>query len=75
MLPSGHSAIQWPFFLQRKHLFSLRSRARGSFGVPSPSVEVKGTDGAAVVAAENPPHGFALLYERRRNRGLSVLLS
>ena len=34
----GHSAFQSLFFLQRKHLFSLRSRARRSFGVPSPSM-------------------------------------
>ena len=28
-------------FLQRKHMFSLRSRARRSFGVPSPSMGVE----------------------------------
>ena len=35
---SRHLSLQWPF-LQRKHLFSSRRRARRSLGVPSLSVE------------------------------------
>ena len=31
---SGHSAFQWPFFLQRKHLFSLRNPSTEIFRCP-----------------------------------------
>ena len=70
---SRHSTFLWPFFLCQKHLFSCAIE-HGDFSVSRHCLLKSNTDAVAVVAAEDPPGGFTLLYEKRKSAVLSCCL-